>query len=157
MSGLELTGMLDQRYIRLRLEATKKHLVIRELVALLHEAGKINQPEKIEAAILKRERLVSTGIGSGIAIPHLLTSEVAQTVMALGRRQDGINFRSLDGIPVYLIFLIVGPKNEEYRHLQLLSRLSRFLHDEEFRRCLMDADSEQEVMNTFRQKEESEP
>lgn len=151
-----LAEMLETSTIKLELEARKKNEALQEMVELLHRAGKIQDQAAALAGLVEREKLTSTGIGSGIAIPHLLTAEAQETVMAFGRKKDGLRFDSVDNQPVTLIFLIVGPKHQEYAHLRLLSRLSRLLHDDSFRQALLDAGTPDEVLAIVRGEEEKE-
>jgi len=98
--------------------------------------------EKLEAAILERERLSSTGIGGGIAIPHVRIRGFDEHVAMLGRSRLGVSFDAIDRRPVHLIFLIVGPEKENEAHLRILARLAKFLHDASFRdRLLMARDA----------------
>jgi fructose-specific phosphotransferase system IIA component len=151
-----LSDLLDTNTIQMELQARKKNDALGELVELLHSAGKIADPQSTLTGLIEREKLTSTGIGSGIAIPHLLTPDTEQTVMAFGRKREGLRFESVDNQPVTLIFLIVGPKHHEYAHLRLLSRLSRLLHDERFRQSLLDAESSEQVLQILRREEEKE-
>lgn len=151
-----LAELLEASTIKLELEARKKPEALQEMVELLYRAGKIERPEAALAGLAEREKLTSTGIGSGIAIPHLLSEETRETVMAFGRKSEGLRFESVDNRPVTLVFLIIGPKNQEYAHLRLLSRLSRLLHDSSFRRALLDARTPEEVLQIIRRKEEKE-
>jgi fructose-specific phosphotransferase system IIA component len=151
-----LADLLDANSIKLELEARKKNEALQELIELLHRAGRIEDPKAALNGLIEREKLTSTGIGSGIAIPHLLSPDVEQTVMAFGRKREGLRFDSIDNQPVTLIFLVVGPKNQEYAHLRLLSHLSRLLHDGEFRRTLLEADTPQEILRILRREEDEE-
>jgi fructose-specific phosphotransferase system IIA component len=151
-----LADLLDATTIKLELEARKKNEALQELIELLHRAGKIEDPKAALNGLIEREKLTSTGIGSGIAIPHLLSPDAEQTVMAFGRKREGLRFDSIDNQPVTLIFLVVGPKNQEYAHLRLLSRLSRLLHDGEFRRTLLEAETSQEILRILRREEDEE-
>lgn len=151
-----VSELLDARTIKLELEARKKNEALQELIELLHRAGKIQDPEAALAGLIAREKLTSTGIGSGIAIPHLLAEQAEETVMAFGRKREGLRFDSVDNQPVTLIFLIVGPKHQEYAHLRLLSRLSRLLHDESFRQALLEAETAEEILRIVTQEEQRE-
>ena len=151
-----LADLLDAKTIKLELEARKKNEALQELIELLHRAGRIEDPKTALNGLIEREKLTSTGIGSGIAIPHLLSPDAEQTVMAFGRKREGLRFDSIDNQPVTLIFLVVGPKNQEYAHLRLLSHLSRLLHDGEFRRTLLEADTPQEILRILRREEDEE-
>ena len=151
-----LTDLLEEGTIKIELEARKKNDALRELVELLHRAGKIGDLEAALNGLIDREKLTSTGIGSGIAIPHLLTQDVDETVMAFGRKREGLRFDAVDSQPVTLIVLIVGPKHHEFAHLRLLSRLSRLLHDEPFRQALLDAETPEQILQIFHREEDKE-
>jgi fructose-specific phosphotransferase system IIA component len=148
--------LLDAQTIKLELEGRKKSDVLQEMVELLHRAGTIQDPQAALAGLIAREKLTSTGIGQGIAIPHLLSDQARETVMAFGRKREGLRFDSVDGQPVTLIFLMIGPKHQEYAHLRLLSRLSRLLHDESFRLALMKAESAEEILRIVIREEQKE-
>lgn len=151
-----LADLLEIDTIKLELEARKKNEALQELVELLHRAGRIRDPEATLGGLIDREKLTSTGIGSGIAIPHLLSPDVEQTVMAFGRKREGLRFDSVDNQPVNLIFLLVGPKHQEYAHLRLLSHLSRLLRDSGFRQTLLEADTPEEILQVLRRAEDRE-
>jgi fructose-specific phosphotransferase system IIA component len=151
-----LADLLEVGTIKLELEARKKNEALQELVELLHRSGRIEDPQAALNGLIDRERLSSTGIGSGIAIPHLLSPDVKQTFMAFGRKREGLRFDSVDNQPVTLVFLVVGPKRQEYAHLRLLSRMSRLLHDESLRRSLLEAETPEEILQILRREEEKE-
>jgi len=150
---VDLASLLDRGCIILDLKAKKKRDAINELVYCLHQEGRITEPEEVATSLLQREELSSTGIGHGIAVPHVLTEKTAETQVALGMSRTGIPYQSIDGRPVHLVFLILGPEGAEYAHLQLLSRLARFLNDDTFRRSLLEAVHEEKVVELFRKKE----
>ena len=127
--------------------------LIQELVNLLERSGGISDPRRLTEEVLDRERMASTGIGSGIAIPHALSTTASRTMMAFGLKLDGAKFDAVDNQPVSLFFLIVGPENDHIRHLQILSRIARYLHDPEFCRKLREACCAEDVVNAFHGKE----
>ncbi|ADK82851.1 PTS sugar transporter subunit IIA [Sediminispirochaeta smaragdinae] len=150
-----IATMLEEGVIDLSLKASRKKQAIKELAALLAGTGKVSDCEKIAKAVLAREKVASTGIGHGIAIPHKLSPSVQETVMVFGRSKEGIAFDAIDRKPAHLLFFIVGPENSSADHLKLLSRLSRLLTQESFRDQLMEARSPEEVVALFRNNEES--
>lgn len=152
MSDL-ISQLLDPRSISLSLAERKKPAIIHELVALLAESGRIDDIEPVEAAVLERESLTSTGIGGGIAIPHCLSPLVETTMMAFARHMKGAKFDAVDRKPVRLFFLIVGPADDHNAHLRLLSKLSRHLHDSSLHQGLLSAQTPEEVVALFRSKE----
>ena len=150
----ELGRVLDPECIRIRLEGRDKRQVIHELVAALDEAGRVSDAAVVEQAVLERERIGSTGIGEGLAIPHALCQGVLATAIAVGRSGRGVDFQSMDGRPVHLVFLIVGPEGQEQSHLVLLSRLARLLRDPEFRTALLQAPDAGSLAQALREREE---
>lgn len=148
-----VSELLDARCISLELTEKKKPAIIHELVSLLKEGGRIEAVDPIEQAVLEREALTSTGIGGGIAIPHCLTPDVPETMMAFARHSKGAKFDAADRKPVRLFFLIVGPANGHNAHLRLLSKLSRHLHDATLYKGLLSAATPEEVVALFDERE----
>jgi len=142
---MEISGLIDPRCVRLDLEARGKRGVIGELIAAAASAGLIADTDAVERAILAREALMSTGIGEGVALPHALIEGFERTVLAVGRSRGGIDFDSLDGAPVHLVLLIVGPKGQERSHMALLSHLARVLSDPSLKRQILDAATAQDL------------
>ena len=153
---ISLSEILNAECVRLNLAARSKEEVITEMAHLLVEAGKLADSTSLIIALMERERMVSTGIGKGIAIPHAILNEINETVLAFGRKREGLSFDALDRKPVRLIFLLAGPKNQELAHLQVLSRLVRFLRDSDFRNALLEAEEVGEVMDFLKRWEEKE-
>jgi PTS system fructose-specific IIA component/PTS system nitrogen regulatory IIA component len=124
--------------IKADLVATSKESVIRELVDCLIDSGQLKEEERenIVEAILKRERLGSTGIGRGIAVPHTKHPSVDNPVGTVGVSGDGIEFESLDGEKVQLFFMLISPPNRPGDHLKALENISKQLQDETFCRFL---------------------
>ena len=145
--------ILDPTCVVLELSTRKKRPVIEELVAALENAGKIGDARTLAEEILEREKLTSTAIGHGIAVPHRLSDQVPETTLAFGRSSAGVKFDAPDNAPVTLVFLLVGPTGAHTAHLRLLSRLSRYLNDPEFRGALHAAQSAEEVARLFAERE----
>ncbi|MEX0586314.1 MAG: PTS sugar transporter subunit IIA [Pirellulales bacterium] len=133
--------------VRADLVAEDKQEVIREMAKALQEAGKIAPAdlEAIVAAIMKREELGSTGIGRGIAVPHTKHPSVSQLVGTVGVSRDGIDFNSLDGEKVQLVFLLVSPPDRPGDHLRALENISRQLRDDTFCRFLKQSKTAEEI------------
>jgi len=125
------------------------------MIELVSKSSKVRDKEKIRDAIFNRERIMSTGVGKGFAIPHGKTDGITDMVAAFGITENEIDFESLDGEPVRLIFLLVGKENLVGPHLKLLSRISRLLNSEDFRTKLLNAKSPQEIYNLFESEEKS--
>jgi len=150
---MKLHELLLPGGVKLDLGEKKKKRVIEELVGLLEPAG-IEDHEKLAEKILEREKMTSTGIGHGVAIPHVLSDAVDRTVMVLGRSIAGIPFDAVDKKPVHLFFLIVGPASSTPEHLKILSKLSRMVTEQDFREHLVKAEDETEIRRIIADGEE---
>ena len=137
---MQISEFLDIQTIDADLGASNKPGVIRELVGLLLRAEPNLDPNAIVDVLTRREKLQSTGIGQGIAIPHGRTNEVDGIKACFGRSVSGVDFQSLDGQPTYLFFTLLVPENAQGVHLKALARLSRLLKKDDLRRRLMDAE-----------------
>lgn len=153
---VKLSELLESKVVKLDLSSGKKKGVIKELVEVLSKGGFLKDPEEVERALLERERKGSTGIGDGIGIPHAMVEGVLHTVIAFGRRREGIKFDAVDGNPVNFVFLLVGPKKDAGMHLRILAKLCRYLHNPIFRKALLEAETPEEVIKAFQGEEERE-
>lgn len=128
-----LSDLLTPERVKVPLASQSKDGVLRELVLLaMPEAGPAAL-ESMVTAVLEREKLLSTGIGSGIAIPHGRTNQVESLLVAAGRTSQPIEFDALDGRPVSLFFLLLGPDSAAGAHVRALGRISRVLRHEAVR------------------------
>ena len=150
---MELTDFISPQCIKLELVSTKKVEAIKELIELLDKAGYVTDAEAFLKSVLEREKVGSTGIGKGIAIPHSLTGTVREVVVAFGRSNAGIEFDALDNKPVQLIFLIAAPIESGGVYLKALARLSRLLRYQEFRNELMSCQTVEEVIKVISSEE----
>lgn len=141
-----INNMLSENCINLNLKGTNKNQVIDELVELLNAAGKLNDKEEYKKEILKREAQSSTGLEEGIAIPHAKTSAVKIPSIAFGLSKTGIDYDSLDGEPSKLFFMIAAPANASDTHIEVLSKLTTTLLDDNVRERLLNATSPKEVI-----------
>jgi fructose-specific phosphotransferase system IIA component len=136
--------------IALDIEARDKQELLAGLVDLLVRSGRARDAAGLMSELLKREQVMSTGIGAGIAIPHALTNDVDALVLVFGRTREPMDFQAVDGRPVDLVFMLVGPKapsNSAY--VKLLARVSRLLQSEAFKERLRDAENPDEVLEAF--------
>ena len=133
--------------IRTNLEADSKEEVIRTMTASLVEAGKIRQEqlESIIEAILRREELGSTGIGRGVAVPHTKHPTVERLFGSVAISEEGVDFDSLDGEKVHLLFLLISPPDRPGDHLRALENISRQLRDDTFCKFLKQSKSPDHV------------
>ena len=155
---MKIIDFLKEGAIIPDLKATDKKNVIKELVTLLKDIGEISDQEKIVEIMLEREKLGSTGIGQGIAVPHAKTDQVKQIVVAFGLSQKGVNFESLDEEPVYLIFLVLAPVDATGMHLKLLAKIARLLKDKVFRNSLKSCKGKRrEIFQVIEEEDEKNP
>ena len=144
---MRIIDLLDKKSINLNLKSTDKTSVINELVDLVDASGNLNDKNEYKQEILAREAKSTTGIGEGIAIPHAKTKAVKKACLASGVSKTGIDYDSLDGAPSNLFFMIAAPDGANDTHLEVLSRLSTILMDENFRSSLINASSADEFLS----------
>lgn len=144
---MKITELLTKQTIKLQLDSQQKEAVIEELVTVLDTAGKLNDKEGYKEAVINREKQSSTGIGEGIAIPHAKTASVKEPAIAFGRSVAGVDYESLDAQPSHLVFMIAATEGANNTHLEALSRLSTLLMREEIRKQLLEAATEDEIID----------
>ena len=149
-----LSEILCEDCICMNIPVRSKPAVIRELVALMAENERVTDPEALIEALMVRERIQTTGIGHGMALPHATAEGVKGLIMALGISREGVDFESLDNQPVQLIFLLAGEPRLQTSFLSILSKISRFFRKEEFRNRVLKAGSNQEIIALIRLCEE---
>ncbi len=131
------------------LDVESRDVALKELVTLLDKVGKLESASAFYQAILDREKIVSTGIGMGVAIPHAKLPGYASFFIAIGIHPKGIPWDSIDGLPVRLIFMIGGPDDRQTEYLQLLSRLTYAIKDEERRKKMLQLSSQEAIIALF--------
>lgn len=143
---MRITDLLDKRSISLTAAPKSKEEALNEAIALMAESGKINDTEGYSRQVFAREEESTTGVGEGIAIPHGKCAAVNRPGLAAMVIKDGVDFESLDGEPVTLLFLIAAPDTKDNVHLDVLSKLSMMLMDEEFTKSLRNASTAEEFL-----------
>ena len=151
---MKLKDILSDELIIIPLKSKKKENIIEEMVNFLYKKKKIIDRNKILKAILDREKVMSTGVGDRVAIPHGKAEGVKDIVALFGIAKHDIDFQAIDDLPVRLIFMLVGPPDKTGPHLKALSRISRLMHKADFRERLLDAHQPQEVMEIIEGEEE---
>ena len=146
---MRLTEILKPQNIKVPLEATVKTDAIGELVNLLAANGELTDPKKVLEAVLDREATRTTGIGSGLAIPHGKCTGTDHLVMAIGRPATPIDFQAIDGRPVNLIWLLSSPPDKTGPHIHALARISRLMTIDRFRQALTLAKTPQEIFDSI--------
>jgi PTS system nitrogen regulatory IIA component len=150
---MKIMDFLSSDSITVELKATDKKSAIVELVEMLKATKKVKKTDEIIEVVLEREKLGSTGIGQGVAIPHGKTDVLQEQVGALGISRKGIEFNSLDGEPVHIIFLLVGPVEVAGQHLKALSRISRLFKDKFLRQAIREAVTKEEIVKIIQQED----
>ncbi|MGM0380785.1 MAG: PTS sugar transporter subunit IIA [bacterium] len=152
--SISVSGLLPEEVIAANLDVDHRDEVFEQLINLLADAGKVEDPEKALGAVKDREDILSTGIGNGVAIPHAKTDAVEGLVAAFGRVEEGVDFKSLDGKPARLIFLLLSPQGEAGLHVRALARISRMLKNTQFRSRLLETDSADEIIEIIQKQED---
>jgi fructose-specific phosphotransferase system IIA component len=152
---MKVTDILTENFIIAELRSNQKNEAINELLDLFKTDERVLDFEKMKESVFEREKIMSTGVGKGFAIPHGKTSGVKEILAAFGKSTKLIEYDSLDGKPVQLIFLLIGRENMVSAHIKLLSRISRMMNKDEFRQKLIYAKSNVEILDYFRQEEKN--
>ena len=150
---MKITELLDINSIDLNPQISNKEEAIDHLVNLLDQSGKLNDKEIYKESVLNREAQSTTGIGDGVAIPHGQSEGVETAGLSAMVVKEGLDFKSLDGQPTYLFFMIGAPKDSGGAHLQALAQLSTLLMEEDFRNALINASSKEEFLQLIDAKE----
>jgi fructose PTS system EIIBC or EIIC component len=143
---MQLVEVLRENLVFLKFEAESKDAAIEKFVETVAAAGVVDNAKMLREALFEREKLGTTGVGGGIAIPHARTSAVKDLTVAFFRSTKGIDFAAIDGKPVHLMFLLLAPVSSGGPYLKLLANISRLLRSDEFRSALMDAQNPADVM-----------
>ena len=135
------------------LQGKEKTDVVNELVDLFKDDDRVKDLDELRNAVHEREKIMSTGVGKGFAIPHAKTNSINEIVAAFGKLDEPIDFQALDEQPVNLVFLLVGKENLVGPHIKLLSRISRMMNKDEFRESLSKAKTAEEIYSLFENEE----
>lgn len=141
--------LLNEQHIFPNLKATNKKEVLMTLISSFKPDVSQAALKAIEEAVFERERIMSTGVGKGLAIPHGKVAGITQSYAAFGLLESPIEYQAIDGEPVSMIFLLVGPKQNNSLHIKMLSRISRLMNDQRFRESLKNCDSSKSIISLF--------
>lgn len=136
---LTLAEILPVRCVSTSLDATSKGEVLKQLAALYAQSDLGTDPKTIAEVLEERERLASTGVGSGVAIPHGRLAELPGVRLVLGMHRAGVDFDAVDGRPVHILVGVLAPDGQASAHLKVLARISRLLRDPRLRERLLAA------------------
>jgi fructose-specific phosphotransferase system IIA component len=148
-----LSELLTIDRIKIPLEAVSKEDLLRELVSIVASTDGISDEDAVLQAVRERESILSTGIGHGVAIPHGKSPSVPELRMAAGRAASPVDFDALDGQPVALFFLLVGPETAAGPHIKALSRISRIVRRDDVRDRLIAASTPDEFLKALQDAE----
>jgi fructose PTS system EIIBC or EIIC component len=152
---MKVNELLNKNVVISELKGKNKEEIINELINLFKNDSRVIDLEKVRQSVLEREKIMSTGVGKGFAIPHGKTGAVNDILAAFGRTSLPIDYQALDNQPVNLVFLLVGKENLVSTHIKLLSRISRMMNKDEFRKSLTNAASSEEILSIFSKEEEN--
>lgn len=152
---MKLYELLKKEFVLAEIKGNNKDEVINEMIDLFKDDSRVNDIEKVRECVIEREKIMSTGVGKGFAIPHGKTNSITDILAAFGKTKKSIEYESLDGNPVHLVFLLVGKDNLVSTHIKLLSRISRMMNKDDFRNQLMEAETGEEIIELFKKEEEN--
>jgi nitrogen PTS system EIIA component len=152
---MRLMEILKPANIIVPLDAKTKNEAISALVSLLAKNNEIKDAKSVLDAVLERESTRTTGIGNGLAIPHGKCNGTDHLVMAIGRLATPIDFQSIDGRPVSIVWLLASPPDQTGPHIHALARISRLMTIDKFRQALNSANTPQDIYNAIAQQENS--
>ena len=150
---MKILDILNKDCIIPELRSQNKKGVLEELTGALSSFKAALNREALVEILLERERLGSTGIGDGIAIPHGKIQDLDELILSFGRSTRGIDFDSMDGRPTHLFFLLIAPENSAGIHLRALAKISRLLKSAHFRQRLMEAGNREEIFQVIQEED----
>ena len=150
---MRIVDLIDKKSVKLNLTSNEKLKVVDELVDLVDKSGNLSDKDEYKNAILDREELSTTAIGEGVAIPHAKNKSVKKACLAAGISKEGIDYEAFDDSLSHLFFMIAAPDGANNTHLEVLSRLSTILMDEDFRNDLIKSTEVDEFLDLINKKE----
>lgn len=153
MQVIKITDFLDENLIDLGLNCKNKEEVLKDLSGLIGKSHKVIDKKELYHALVEREKIGSTGIGKGVAIPHAKTEAASELIIAFGKNKEKLEFDSLDGEGANLFFVFASPVKESHIYLKVLARISRLIREERFREKLISCKTSQEVIEAIKEEE----
>ncbi len=150
-NNVSISSLLSEDLIVPDLEASGRDEVFEELIDRMADRGMLEASEEALEALRDREEILSTGIGEGLAIPHAKMDTSDEFLAAFARIPDGVDFQSLDGKPVHLVFLLLSPKDKSGRHVRVLARISRILKNATFRQRLLESETSESIFELIQE------
>lgn len=150
---MNIISLLNEQTVLPDLEVSSKKEALDELISSFSDRVDEQEIEAIRKAVFDREDIMSTGVGKGLAIPHGKADGIKDNYAAFALLQNPIDYEAIDGEPVNMIFLLVGPQSSNRFHIKMLSRISRLMNNNSFREKLMDSSSAREIIEIFGEEE----
>lgn len=151
---MKLINYLKPEYIAVGLQADSKEELLSKMVELAAKNPSVLDKGKVKTAIIERERIMSTGVGKGFAIPHGKTDAVSDIVLAFATTSEPVDYSAMDNEPVRLVLLLISRDSDVGSRLKLLSRASKVMNSDSARKSLIAAKTSEEVLEIFRAEEE---
>jgi len=151
---MKLPEIIEENNIIPELKAKDKKGVLEELAGVISRHESSIDKGALVKVLVERERLGSTGIGDGVAIPHGKMNGVSRPIISFGRSKQGLDFDSMDGQPTHLFFLLIAPEDSSSVHLQVLAKIAKILKNRDFRKKLMEPETKKELYQTIVQTDE---
>lgn len=151
---MRLTDILLENHIKIPLKAKDRDESIKQLLQILDKNNMLGDFDQAYQAVLEREKLMTTGVGNNVAIPHCKSNSCPNFAVVLGVQPQGVDFMSVDKKKAKIIFLLVGPENNPGMHIKLLSRISRLMSNEELRQHLLNCKNPKEILRAINEEED---
>lgn len=152
---MNIISLLDSTTVLPDLKASSKKEVLNELISSLSSKVSDEELDAIRKAVFEREEIMSTGVGKGLAIPHGKAGEITDNYAAFASLSTPVDYNAIDGEPVRMVFLLVGPKSSNSFHIKMLSRISRLMNNSEFRKELNECTTAEEILTVFEKEEKA--
>lgn len=150
---MNIFSLLNTQTVLPNLEAKDKAEILDKMVTSLKGKVSNGELEKIRNAVFEREKIMSTGVGKGLAIPHGKAPGIEQTYAAFAILKEPVDYEAIDDQPVNMVFLLVGPQASNSLHIKMLSRISRLMNNSDFRNRLRQCTSAEEIIEQFKNEE----
>lgn len=151
---MDIASLLDEETVFTDLNVSDKQQLLDQLIDSLRAKVEEDKLDRIREAVLQREKIMSTGVGKGLAIPHGKAKGLDKSYAAFTLLEQSIEYDAIDDKPVTMVFLLVGPESENSLHIKLLSRISRLMNNEDFRDRLQQCSESAQIIETFEEEEQ---
>lgn len=152
---MNIISLLSKKTVLPSLKVANKEEALERLIASFSDQVDNDKLEAIRKAVFEREKIMSTGVGKGLAIPHGKSAGIEENYAAFALLEEPIDYEAIDGEPVQMIFLLVGPQSSNRLHIKMLSRISRLMNNNSFRENLKKSSSSEEIIDAFKLEEQA--